>query len=763
MATSSRHARTGVREATKTALVENPLLLAGNLIDNLLNEGLISERKWNNLPLRTVEDLRSLSDRSQLIRALVVEELLTPFQAERVETGHIYGLMLGNYRVLEKIGSGGMGVVYKGEHRRLPRTVALKVLTVVGDAESAAVDRFVAEMEAAARLRHPNVVAVVDAGELRPQHDGMAILHYFVMDYYAGLDLEELIIQNGAIEVSTACDYIFQIAAGLEAAHQQGLVHRDIKPSNILITDDGSAKLLDFGLAKHYTSNLTEPGIVLGTLDFLAPEQASDASRVDARSDIFALGGTLFWALAHRPPFPMDGSLAQILRERTSSPPESVCRYRAEVPIELDRIISKMMALDPKDRYPDMAAVMQALMPFVSDAAPTRSVGGAGQKKSKNDASATALGSLANSKTRRILVVDDEPDMRQLCKLILVASGAEVCEASDGQEGVERLRREEFDLALVDYEMPRLTGPGLLESVRTNPGNISPNLKIIMCSGNIESEELARLLESGADDFLTKPLNPRELVYRVRSALRLKAAQDQADALHADLRKVNSQLEGSLSASGGELKELRSGLARLLAELAGSRRNGAHGRLERLQRTSVALARVAASTPGIGSQIDDEFIELLESCASLMDVGEVSLPDYVLLKPGKLDQEEELLMQTHTSSAGLILKDLADRHPASAAFFRMAHDIAAHHHERFDGTGYPDRLAGDQIPLAARLVAIADAYENYRAYRPGKPPLSHSTAIQLILSSTGHFDPRLCEALQRCAGQFDRIFQEVGG
>src|SRR5262249_22085426 len=159
---------------------------------------------------------------------------------------------------------------------------------------------------------------------------------------------------------------------------------------------------------------------------------------------------------------------------------------------------------------------------------------------------------------------------------------------------------------------------------------------------------------------------------------------------------------------------------------------------------------------------DPAFVEMLECCAPLHDIGKVGLPDHILLKPGKLDAEERLQMQAHTVIGSDTLRQVAQQHGAALAFLQMGTDIARHHHERWDGTGYPDGLAGGAIPLSAQLVAVGDVYDALRSRRPYKPALSHPTAVQaMVEGSPGQVDPALLQGFQRCAAEFERISRET--
>jgi putative two-component system response regulator len=180
-----------------------------------------------------------------------------------------------------------------------------------------------------------------------------------------------------------------------------------------------------------------------------------------------------------------------------------------------------------------------------------------------------------------------------------------------------------------------------------------------------------------------------------------------------------------------------------------------------MQKYGRAIAEEAARMPSFTSQIDGPFIEMLECCTPLHDIGKVGLPDHILLKPGKLDGDERVIMQAHTVIGAETLQEVARQHGSAMVFLRMAIEIVRHHHERFDGKGYPDRLAGTDIPLAARIVTVADVYDALRSRRVYKPALSHPAAVQVMTeSSSGQFDPSLLQVFLRVGPQFERIARE---
>jgi len=265
------------------------------------------------------------------------------------------------YRVVAVLGAGGMGAVYRAEHRLMDRPVALKVIR--GDllGNEAMVERFRREVKAAARLpSHPNIVAAYDAEQAGETH-------MLVMEFIEGTDLARLVDRRGSLPVGEACEYARQAALGLQHAFEDGMVHRDIKPQNLMRTTRGQIKILDFGLARFASeaseAGLTADGMILGSADYIAPEQIDNPHAADIRADIYSLGSTLYFLLAGRPPFP-DGSLIQKLMAHREKTPRPLTEIRAEVPPELARVVERMMAKDPARRFqtPDEAA--RALAPF---------------------------------------------------------------------------------------------------------------------------------------------------------------------------------------------------------------------------------------------------------------------------------------------------------------------------------------------------------------------------------------------------------------
>jgi response regulator RpfG family c-di-GMP phosphodiesterase len=721
-------------------------------VEDMLGSSLILAEDWENLPPRARDEILRCRDTLELLRKLAELGLITAYQSGRIEAGTVFGLVLGNYRILDRLGAGGMGVVFRAEHIRMRRQVAIKVLPFGPERDPRILRRFFSEVRSIAQLQHPNIVGAIDAGEAT---DGQgSTLHFFVMEYVPGQDLEQLIRTSGPLPAAKSCDLMHQVAAALAEAHNHNLVHRDIKPSNIQVTPEGQAKLLDFGLARHFRNGMTEPGTLLGTLDFMAPEQIQDASTVDIRADLYALGGVLYWCLTGETPFMSSGNVVQDLASRLQTPPPSLCRKHPELPRELVAVLKRLMALKPEDRFDTPQAVMRALLPFLKT--DLREHNG----ELPAAARTSPIGEDTSKRAHQILLVDDEPSIRTFCRYVLKSEGFECDEAGSGVAALEAVEKKKYDLLLLDVNMPEMEGPEVCRRLREKPP--CPNLKIIMASGNANVDVMAHLLLSGADDFLTKPFSLAQLKARIKATLRLKEAQDHNDVLNRHLLAVNHELEHSLRARQSDIIDARNALVLALAKLVERRASETEAHLVRMQRYVRCLAEEAARASIFSEQIDSNFIELLECCAPLHDIGKVGLPDHILLKPGKLDADEKLLMQTHTVMGAETLREVAKSHGSAVAFLSMAIDIARHHHERYDGKGYPDNLAGEQIPLSARIVSVADVYDALRSRRPYKPALSHTASVQLInQSGSQQFDPVLLQILRKCETGFERIYKEV--
>ncbi len=283
------------------------------------------------------------------------------------------------YRILEGLGTGGMGTVFRAEHELMARQVALKVLSPRLTRRAELVERFRQEVKAAARLSHPNIVTAFDAEQAGD-------LHFLVMEFVPGQRVDAL-LENGPLPIATACDIARQVALGLAHAFERGMVHRDIKPQNLMRLPDGRVKILDFGLARFASENvpveaLTHSGAVLGTPDYIAPEQARDARSADIRADLYSLGCTLYHLLTGQPPFP-GGSILQKLLAHENQPPRPVRALRADVPAALERLVMRLLEKKPASRYSTPAEVADLLAPWAEGRVPSEEPGHAASSNSR--------------------------------------------------------------------------------------------------------------------------------------------------------------------------------------------------------------------------------------------------------------------------------------------------------------------------------------------------------------------------------------------
>jgi serine/threonine-protein kinase len=322
------------------------------------------------LTAEQLEELAALPEAKEadprvLGKVILQRGWLTRFQISLAAAGKGKDLFLGSYVLLDRLGEGGMGQVFKARHRHMNRLVALKLVRKEKLASADSVRRFYQEVQAAAALVHPNIALAFDAGQAGASH-------FFSMEYVDGPDLTRLIKEGGVLPVEQACEYIRQVALGLQHAHEKGLVHRDIKPSNLLVASPEGGqpvvKILDLGLARLGDSfqkdrNLTKMGQVIGTPDYLAPEQALDARNVDIRADIYSLGCTLYFLLAGRAPFQAE-ALTELLMKHQMEATPSVRSIRPDVPENLDVFLQHMMAKKPDNRPDTPAEVAEALAPF---------------------------------------------------------------------------------------------------------------------------------------------------------------------------------------------------------------------------------------------------------------------------------------------------------------------------------------------------------------------------------------------------------------
>jgi serine/threonine-protein kinase len=432
----------------------------------------------------------------------------------------------GRYAVEARLGAGAGGEVFAGRDTLLERPVAIKRLPpdaeaitpgglpedatqgqarpgpprTTGAEERAA--RLLAEARAIARLSHPNIVAVHDV-----VHEQGRI--HLVLERVPGPALRQWLEERGPLALDELAHLARQLAAALEHAHQHGVVHRDLKPENVLLAPGGLAKLVDFGIARMAGADrLTNPGEAVGTPVYVAPEQATGAA-VDGRADLYALGCVLYEAATGRPPFEAETPLLVISQHLYATPIPPSAR-RPELPPAWDAAILRLLAKRPEERFASAAALAQELDRL--DAPPVASAASAASAPSTPEHPAPAA-------RQRILAADDERDLAEVLEFVLQRAGYETMIAHDGALAWERVLAERPDLVVLDINMPGLDGCDVLKRIRSLPGAQAAT-PVIMLTARNDEPSIVAALDAGADDYIAKPFSPRQLLARIRAALR---------------------------------------------------------------------------------------------------------------------------------------------------------------------------------------------------------------------------------------------------
>jgi serine/threonine-protein kinase len=338
--------------------------LVAAFLDRVQRSGLVPEQKLSQLRQDLEAQGVDLANPQAVSAALVERGALTQWQVDKLLQGKHKGFFLGSYRLLRPLGKGGMGAVFLAQHEMMRRQCAIKVLPQTQiDKHSSVLERFYVEAQAVASLDHPNIVRAYDVSkEVKDNKE----IHYLVMEFVEGQDAQATIQESGRLDYVKAAEIIRQTANGLSHAHENGLIHRDIKPANLLLDKKGVVKILDLGLARFHDdsgmASLTAAHneTVLGTADYLSPEQALNSHNVDQRTDIYSLGCTAYFLLTGHPPFP-EGSVAQRLVAHQVKQPRPISEERPDAPPELTAIISKMMAKNPEERYQSASEIAAAL------------------------------------------------------------------------------------------------------------------------------------------------------------------------------------------------------------------------------------------------------------------------------------------------------------------------------------------------------------------------------------------------------------------
>ncbi len=451
------------------------------------------------------------ADPLRMAEKLLADGLLTPFQLDAITAGRPGDLRVGSYDLLAKLGAGGMGTVFKARHRRMKRIVAIKVLAANLCSDTAFVQRFQREVETVARLGHPNVVMAYDADEAD-------IGHFLVMEYVNGRDLASEVEKAGALEVTRAVGIACQAARGLAYAHSQGIVHRDVKPHNLLLDGQGTVKVTDLGLARLTAdavgaSKLTQAGGILGTVDYMPPEQAVDSTAIDARADVYSLGCTLYFLLAGVPPFTGQSLMSILLKHRDADVP-LLRRVRPDVPKELEAVCGRMMAKAPADRYQTMAEVVAALEPFAE-----RSAVAAGSPAQPPPAASVAPNPAAVS----ILVVEPSRVQAAIIRQYLEAQGVTVAAVvATGADAVATAHVTRPTGIVTSLHLADMSGVDLAKQVRAEMLQNAPGVVVI--SSEADAADVGTLSKLTRVVTLAKPFSPEQLLQAVNLVTGLSVA-----------------------------------------------------------------------------------------------------------------------------------------------------------------------------------------------------------------------------------------------
>jgi serine/threonine protein kinase len=483
------------------------------------------------------------SDARELARRFVRAGRLTPFQADLVLKGRWSELCIGNYVVLDRLGAGGMGTVFKARHRRMNRVVAVKVVLGETPGQCPFAERFQREVETIAQLSHSNIVMAFDAGEAK---NGL----FLVMEFVDGHDLGSEVARRGPLSTADAIDCILQAARGLAYAHDHGVIHRDVKPANLLRDSAGLVKVTDLGLARLITSetssaspSLTRAGGLLGTADYMAPEQALDSTSVDHRADIYSLGCTLFFLLAGRAPYSANSLMALLLKHR-DAPIPSLRQARSDAPLELDELYRRMASKEPADRQSTMAEIVLALERVresvtlsemrpalcepLGDSTPdsTLAFNPAQRAESVDSHLCVPLSSLTDEPTpstvRRVAdlkVVLVEPSRTQasIVRQYLHELGIEsVRITGSGREALELAKHEGTHVIFSSMQLADMTGVQLARALHSDPGY--SGVGFVLASSESDSGEGSDVVKAPLTVLLQKPFDARRLAQSLAQA-----------------------------------------------------------------------------------------------------------------------------------------------------------------------------------------------------------------------------------------------------
>jgi serine/threonine protein kinase len=555
---------------------------------NLRESGLFSKEEMD----RTLADLQGSqgTDGEATAHGLVAAGKLTPFQAAAVRERQFEELVIGSYQVLDRLGAGGMGTVYKARHRRMKRVVAIKVLRRSLGQDEKFVQRFQREVEAVACLSHPNIVMAHDAGEAE-------VGYFLVMEFVNGRDLATEVQQRGPLPVGEAVGCLVQAAQALEYAHSQGIIHRDIKPANLLRDVHGVVKVADLGLARFNDSlgrpaeemnALTQAGSIMGTVDFMPPEQALGLTNIDHRADIYSLGCTLHYLLVGQPPYQAPTMMAVLLKHR-EAPIASLCDARPEIPAALDQIFRRMVAKKPEERFTSMAEVVRALeslegvpdatsVPMVKPVAPpitglTPTVDihpglqDTGRPASSNQTLDLKPAKLTDPGEVTVLLVEPSRSQAVIIRSYLQKLGfPDVPTAPSGQKALEMARSAPPRVILSAMHLADMTGVQLAQKMQAEPPLSSTGFVLI--TSQADAQEANLLSQAGHTVRLPKPFDQDQLAQALAVATG-SPAQMTLTASPGAKRSLRVLIADDSSAARIHIRTVLAGLGlRSIAEVA---------------------------------------------------------------------------------------------------------------------------------------------------------------------------------------------------
>ena len=543
------------------------------LADSLRRTGLLSDLDFES----ACHELSASGDAvtaDRLLDRLSERGRLTEYQRQRVGEGRAAELVLGNYTLVSCIGVGGMGEVFKAVHRRMKRQVAIKVLSLDKVNNRGRIDLFQREIETMAQLSHPNIVTAYDADECERGA-------YLVMEFVGGSDLATLVKKRRVLTLRRAVEYIAQAARGLHYAHSQKVVHGDVKPANMLLSQDGTVKITDLGLARLLNNEMPldlgsdqsatpnpNPKAIAGTVSFMPPEQAFRPSEVDHRADIYSLGCSLYFLLTGQTLFSEKNVLTHLVAHRDR--PRPLLRdSRADAPQELEAIYQRMVAPLPADRYGSMAEVVEALEACELPDTLDQTVTSAGASQSGDDSSMVtrdepttcmSASSLVLAGVSFLLVEQSRLQTRVISSQMAELGIEMIRTVASGQEAWEAMLSQCPDVVVCSMHLPDMTGADLVRRMRGHAG--VKDVAFVLISSETDYEYLEPVRQSGTAAILPKPFD----VPSLRQAL-MAAVDFSPNAVHAH----NLRLTGLRMLIVDDSRSARSHARRVLENLGGEK------------------------------------------------------------------------------------------------------------------------------------------------------------------------------------------------